>query len=231
VTWHIAEFASRTVNIRTVAIIAVISGFAACALAQQKLVPIEIQLPKPQFQGTPAPIKHMPNLEKMSGRKRPSFMAPEGTVNLSVKKSVSASDPFPIIGELSMVTDGNKEGVDGSFVELGPGVQWAQVDLGRKSEISAIVLWLFHAQPRVYHDVIVQISDDEDFIADVKTIFNNDHDNSAGMGIGNDPAYFETYEGKLIDARGEKGRFVRVFTNGSTTDELNRFTEIEIWGQ
>lgn len=218
------------VNVRTAVALAVMSACAAGTPAQQKLVPLEIQLPKPQFQGTPAPIK-LPHLEKMTGQKRPPFLAPEGTVILSAKKNVTASDPFPVIGELTMVTDEKKESVDGSFVELGPGLQWVQVDLGRTCTISAIVLWLFHAQPRVYHDVIVQVGDDKDFIADVKTIFNNDHDNSAGMGIGRDLAYVESHEGRLIDAKGAKGQFVRVFTNGNTTDEVNHFTEVEIWGK
>lgn len=223
-------FPTGTVLLRVVTTIGLMAAFIAVAQAPAKLAPLELQLPKPLFQGTPAPLK-LPHLEKATGQRRPPFMAPEGTVNLSIKKAVTASDPFPVIGELAMVTDGNKDGVEGSYVELGPGLQWVQVDLGRMCEISAVVLWLFHAQPRVYHDVIVQVSDDKDFITDVRTVFNNDHDNSAGMGIGQDPAYIETYEGRLIDARNVKGRFVRVFTNGNTTDEVNHFTEVGVWGR
>lgn len=221
-----------TIHVKTRSIVTLAATWAcaASALAQPRMVPIEIELPKPQFQGTPAPIK-LPHLEKMSGQKRPPFLAPEGTIILSANKPVTASDPFPVIGALAMATDGRKESVDGSYVELGPGLQWIQVDLGRKCTISAVVLWLFHAQPRVYHDVIVQVSDDQDFISEVTTIFNNDHDNTAGMGIGKDLAYIETYEGKLIDAKGVSGRFVRVFTHGNTTDEMNHFTEVGIWGK
>ena len=54
---------------------------------------------------------------------------------------------------------------------------------------------------------------------------------SAGMGIGRDLAYVESHEGKLIDAKGAKGQFVRVFTNGNTTDETNHYTEVGIWGK
>jgi hypothetical protein len=218
------------VNVRSAVSLAVITVVIVSAPAQTKLTPLEFQLPKPLFQGTPAPIK-LPHLEKISPQKRAPFLAPEGTVNLSLKKSVTASDPFPVIGNLPLVTDGNKDGVEGSFVELGPGLQWVQVDLGRNCEITVVLLWLFHAQPRVYHDVIVQLSDDKDFITDVKTLFNNDHDNSAGMGIGKDLAYIETYEGRLIEAKGAKGQFVRVYTNGNTTDEVNHFTEVGIWGK
>jgi hypothetical protein len=51
------------------------------------------------------------------------------------------------------------------------------------------------------------------------------------MGIGKDLAYIETYEGRLIEAKGAKGQFVRVYTNGNTTDEVNHFTEVGIWGK
>jgi hypothetical protein len=94
-----------------------------------------------------------------------------------------------------------------------------------------VVIWHFHAQARVYHDVIVQVSDDPKFESGVKTIFNNDHDNSAKLGTGRDQAYIENYEGKLIDAGGVKGRYVRLYSNGSTTDELNHYVEVEVWGQ
>ena len=35
--------------------------------------------------------------------------------------------------------------------------------------VAAIVAWHFHSQARVYHDVIVQVADDPDFITNVKT--------------------------------------------------------------
>ncbi|HET9727603.1 MAG TPA: hypothetical protein VFP28_11855, partial [Gemmatimonadales bacterium] len=69
------------------------------------LVPIPLELPKPLFVGTPVPIK-VPNLEKPSGTKRPPFLAPAGTVNLAKGKEVTASDTFPVIGDIAFVTDG-----------------------------------------------------------------------------------------------------------------------------
>ena len=66
-------------------------------------------------------------------------MIPEGCTNLAAKKKVTSSDPAPIIGELSLVTDGDKDGSDGSFVELAPGKQWVQIDLENPADISAIV--------------------------------------------------------------------------------------------
>lgn len=41
-------------------------------------------------------------------------------------------------------------------------------------------------QARVYSDVIVQVADDGDFITDVTTVFDSDHDNSSGIGVGSD---------------------------------------------
>jgi hypothetical protein len=201
----------------------------AGSLSATELVPLALELPKPLFVGTPTPIK-LPNLERPTGR-RPDFLVPAGTVNLSRGRPVTASDAFPVIGELAFVTDGDKTGTDGSFVEFGPGLQWVQIDLGRPARLAAIVLWHFHAQARVYHDVVVQASDDPDFAAGVVTLFNNDHDNSAGLGAGADPAYVETNVGRLIDGRGTPARYVRLFSNANTTDELNHYVEVEVYGQ
>lgn len=203
---------------------------AASGLFAADNVPLPLTLPKPLFVGTPVPIK-VPNLEKASAARRPAFLAPAGTVNLAKGKPVTASDEYPVIGEAAFVTDGDKSGTDGSFVEFGPQLQWVQIDLGAASRIYAVVVWHFHAQARVYHDVIVQVSDDPAFKSGVKTIFNNDHDNTAKLGAGKDLAYIETYEGKLIDAKGETGRYVRLYSNGNTTDELNHYAEVEVFGQ
>ena len=193
-------------------------------------VPLKIDLPRPLFVGTPRPLK-LANLEKPRTGRRPEIMVPAGTVNLSQDKPVTASDSLPVIGELELITDGDKAGSDGTYVEFGPGVQWVQIDLETRAKIAAIVVWHFHSQARAYHDVIVQVSDDPEFKKDVKTIFNNDDNNSAGMGAGSDPAYIETYEGRLIEANGATGRYVRLYSNGNTSDELNHYVEVEVYGQ
>jgi hypothetical protein len=77
----------------------------------------------------------------------------------------------------------------------------------------------------------VQVSDDKDFKTGVTTLFNNDHDNTAGLGAGKDMAYVETSEGKLVDAKGVKARYVRLYSNGNTTSELNHYVEVEVFGQ
>ena len=128
----------------------------------------------------------MPNLEPPRKGKRPDFMVPAGTVNLARGKKVTASDSDPVVGTLDLITDGDKEGDEGSWVELGPGKQWVQIDLEKEANIYAILVWHFHSQARVYFDVVVQVSDDPKFSKDVTTIFNNDADNELGLGAGKD---------------------------------------------
>lgn len=190
---------------------------------------LKLQLPKPMFIGTPTNIKS-PNLEVITGKPRGPFMVPAATKLLSLKRPVTSSDRQPVIGELEMVTDGEKEGGDGYFIELGPGKQWVQIDLGAAYALHAILAWHYHSQARVYRDCIVQVSDDKDFLKGVTTVFNNDHDNTSGLGVGKDKEYIEVAEGKLFDPKGAKGRYVRLYSNGNTANDLNHYVEVEVYG-
>jgi len=181
------------------------------------------------FVGTPQNLK-VPNLEKPLGKARPPFLAPVSTKNVALEKSVASTDEEPIIGEIDMITDDDKEAADGSYVELGPFLQHVTVDLEARYNIYAVIIWHFHKQPRIYFDVIVQISDDSNFIKGVTTVFNNDIDNSAGLGVGKDMHYVETAEGKLIDAKGVQGRFVRLYSNGNNNNDLNHYIEAAVYG-
>jgi hypothetical protein len=194
---------------------------ASAALAQDK-IPLVTKLPDPLFVGTPVPIT-IPNLEPET-KKWPDFQVPAGTVNLAISNKVTASDNDPVVGTLDLVTDGDKAGDEGSWVELGQGKQWVQIDLNKEADIYAVVVWHFHSQARVYRDVVVQVSDDPTFSKDVTTIY----DNSAA---GKDRPYVETYFGKLIDAKGVKGRYVRLYSNGNTTNKMNHYIEVEVWGK
>jgi hypothetical protein len=195
-----------------------------------KMVPVPIVLPRPMFVSTPKDIR-VPNLEKQLDRPRAPFLAPAGTINIAAGKPITSSDEFPAIGDIDMIIDGDKEGADGSFVELAPFKQHVTVDLEAQYEIYAVVVWHFHKEPRVYFDVIAQISNDPDFIMGVTTIFNNDMDNSLGMGMGTDKHYIETSEGKLMDAKASQGRYVKLHSNGSNIDESNHFVEVEVYGR
>jgi hypothetical protein len=202
---------------------------ATAALAQNE-VPLKTKLPAPLFVGTPVPL-NVTNLEPPTRGKRPDFMVPAGTLNLARNKKVTASDNNPDVGTLDMIVDGDKDGNEGSWVELGPGKQWVQIDLAKRADIYAVLIWHFHSQARVYRDVVVQVSDDPSFRSGIATIFNNDFHNELGLGAGKDQNYIETYQGKLIDAKGVKGRYLRLYSNGNTANKLNDYIEVEVWGK
>ncbi|HKK18486.1 MAG TPA: hypothetical protein VJ952_07365 [Opitutales bacterium] len=186
------------------------------------------EIPPELIEGTPQPIK-VPNLEQ-APNSAPTLMVPEGTELLSAGKPVTGSDDFPIIGELAYITDGDKEAGEGYFVELMDGLQWVQIDLGSPAELQAIWVWHYHSQARAYHDVIVQVSNDPNFEKGVTTLFNNDYDNSAEMGKGSNNPYVETRFGKLIDAKDTEAQYVRLYSNGNTSNDMNHYIEVEVYG-
>lgn len=171
----------------------------------------------------------LPNLVP-APKQAPQLLVPAGTTLLSGGRAVTSSDDFPIIGELNLITDGEKEGGEGYYVELGPKLQWVQIDLEKTASIAAVWVWHYHSQLRAYHDVLIQVSDDPDFKTGVQTIFNNDFDNSAGMGGGKDKPYVETRFGLLVDAKGATGRYVRLWSSGNTSGDSNHYIEVEVFG-
>ena len=196
---------------------------------ESKLVPIKLELPKPMFIGTPQNL-NVKNLQKPLGKPRPAFLAPVGTKNVALGKTIYSSDDFPVIGEIEMITDGDKNAAEGSFVELGPFLQDVTIDLEENYKMFAIVFWHYHKQARVYFDVVVQTADNKDMTENVHTLFNNDMDNSAGFGVGKDMHYVETSEGKLLDAKGVTGRFVKLYSRGNTNNDLNHYIEVAVYG-
>lgn len=189
---------------------------------------LKLELPKPKLDGTPVSVR-VPNLEKPTERQ--PLMVPAGVTNLASGKPVTSSDTAPVIGDVSFLTDGDKGSDEGYYVELESGSQWVQIDLEKEATIYAILLWHFHSQHRAYNDVIVQLSNDPDFIDGVTTVFNNDVDNSSGLGIGKDMAYVDTHLGKLIPVDGIKAQFVRFYSSGNTANEFNHYIEAEIFGK
>jgi hypothetical protein len=211
---------------RAFAIIA-LCGLAAMAADKVKL---EIEYPRPLVKGTEVP-KSIPNMEasRPEGSAPPAFMVPEGCENLAADMYVTSSDDDPVAGDLDMITDEDADGQE--FVQLRSGLQWIQIDLEDAHELHAVHIWHYHAQPRVYFDIIVEISDDPDFIEGVTTVFNNDHDNSAGKGSGSDKHYIEEFYGRTIDAKGTKGQYVRIYSKGSSGDKANHYIEVQVFGK
>jgi hypothetical protein len=191
-------------------------------------IPLTTTIPSEKVEGTPIEVK-VPNL-KPAASKAPELMVPASTELLSKGKPVSSSDDFPIIGDPSYVTDGEKDAGEGYFLELSNGLHWVQIDLENESNINAVWAWHFHSQRRAYHDVVIQISNDPTFATGVTTVFNNDFDNSASLGTGNDAPYIETQYGLLVPVAAVKGRYVRLYSQGNTSNDMNHYIEVEVFG-
>jgi len=189
---------------------------------------LALKLPAPTLKGTPEELPSGPNIEALSDKPRAAFMAPEGVKNVALGKTVTSSIK-PFSGELNQITDGKKEAFDYDAVEVKKGSQWVQIDLGEQFAIYAIALWHDHRYIQVMHDVIVQVSSDPEFKKDMVTLFNNDMDNSSGLGVGTDREYFETHNGKVVDGKGTKGRYVRSYLKGGSLSALNCWQEIEVY--
>ncbi len=207
----------------------ILAGSANLAQADD-LAPLNIKLPNAAFVGTKVDLQVGANVEPLQTN-RPPFMAPKDVTNLALGKKVTCSDVNVAADKLVKVTDGDKGFESESIVLLRKGSQWVQIDLTAKSEIFAIVLWHAHDATKVYHDVVVQVSDSEDFTGDVRTLFNNDIDNTSKRGAGTDREYYESNLGKLIDAKGAKARYVRLYSKGSTDSSMNEYTEVEVYGR
>jgi len=228
ITWMLTHPGSGTPPLPTVG---GISPPVPDGTPQEQLVPLEIKLPRAIAKETPRNVPPSAHLEPYTEKPRPIFRVPEGTTNVALGKPVTSSEAIPIIGEPKFLTDGNKEGEDGCYVELGPGTQWVQIDLKESCAIYAIVVWHYHGVKRAYHDVVIQVADDPDFIENVKTVYNNDYDNSSGLGVGKDLEYCEDYRGRLIDAKGVTGRYVRLYSKGNTSNDQNHYVEVEVYGK
>jgi hypothetical protein len=207
---------------------ALICSLALSASAQDKEA-LTLQLPAPTLKGTPEQLPTGPNIEANSDKAPAAMQIAKGSKNVAFGKKVTTSvKPFSET-QPDAITDGKKEAFDYDTVEMKKGTQWIQVDLGGSFTIQAIAMWHDHRYIQVMHDVIVQVSDDPEFKTGVTTIFNNDTDNSSGLGVGTDREYFERHFGRVFDGKVAKGRYVRGYTKGSHLSALNCWQEIEVY--
>lgn len=206
------------------------AGEAEAAPVPEGWEAVDIEVPEAFFGGTPLDYWG-PNLEPESYKDRPPFYAPPGVTNLALDKPVTGSAE-PLSGDLEQITDGDKHYAKTSTVELPNGVQWIQIDLGAETDLWAVLVWHFHEGKRVYFDIVAQASNDPEFKDGVEVLYNNDHDNSAGLGVGEDKEYVENNRGRLIEVNGKvTARYVRLYSNGNTANENNHYVEVEVFGK
>ena len=210
--------------------VAILCGAPGHSFAAEGTVPLPLKLPLPSYLGTPGDLPTGVHIEVWNDKPRSPLLAPKGVQNVALNKKVTSSDKSPISGSVSQITDGTKEAAEDNLVELHKNVQWVQIDLDNDYDIYAILVWHDHRYVQVFRCVVVQAADDPDFTQNVRTFFNNDYENIAGLGIGDNKQYFETNQGKLIDTKGAKGRYLRFYSKGSNSSALNYYTEIEVWG-
>ena len=196
-------------------------------------VAIKFELPPPHSSGTPKEIKS-DNLEPDPGpgKLRPPIMVePEYAKKLTTENTKVTTSEEAVTGDNDYVVDGDKTPDATSMLQLPGGLQWVQLDLGAEHTVAAVCVWHDQGDERVYKDVVVQISNDANFVDGVTTIFNNDHDNTAKLGAGKDKEYRERNDGRPMDAKLAKGRYVRCYSNGSTSEPVNNYIEIEVFGK
>jgi hypothetical protein len=209
--------------------IAVAFMVAVCGVrAADETVPLKLDLPAHTLKGTPEDLPSGPNIEPVSDKPPTPLQVPKGCVNIAAGKTVTSS-VAPFLGDLKQITDGKKEALDDDAVEFKKGTQWVQVDLGQSYAIHAVAVWHDHRYVQAMRDVIVQVSDDPEFKTGVTTLYNNDTDNSSGLGVGTDREYFEMQFGRAIAGKGTKARYVRGYTKGSNQSAVNVWQEIEVY--
>jgi hypothetical protein len=211
----------------------------------QGMVLLKVRAAEPEWYVGPKPkvtavedVKNTETPEARLKRSRQKIFVPKGTTNLAFGCRVSSSDELPVIGFLNQLTDGKKHsrqhGYEKDLIELNPDRQWVQIDLGQHCAVYAVAVWHWHHEAgspgRVYKDVVIRVGADKNMTKGVTTVFNNDHDNSSGFGIGSNLSYVEDAHGRVISTKGVKGRFVRLYSDGNNMNAMNHYYEVEVYG-
>ena len=85
--------------------------------------------------------------------------------------------------------------------------------------------------PRKYHDVAVVFSNNSNFTNNTKIVYNNDTNNSLGLGVGSDSEYAESASGKDISFNTVTARYMRIYSNGNTVNNGNHYVEVQAFGK
>lgn len=182
--------------------------------------------------GLPYPNPDFPNLEPGTSKDvyRITATVPVGVRLLSTGCPVTSSDPAVPAETLSLITDGDRHGDDGYYVELAKGRQWVQIDLGASRRLHLIWLWRFHKMQVCFPDTVIQVSDDPECKTSV-TVYNSDHDNSSNLGSGKDFDYYESHNGRAVSFAPVSGRYVRLWSREAAVLDANCYIEMSIYGE
>jgi hypothetical protein len=162
-------------------------------------------------------------------------------VNVARGKEVTSNGTATAGTSLANVTDGVLGRTNYALISTADGPKYVQIDLGEEWEIAEVRLindWgSSSATYRTGNDYVLQLSNDPDFLTGVTTIFNNDADNTLGLGAGTDPEYVEYGDGGGRTIALEDtvwARYVRFWGNGHTrvngeVHQVNTPVEIEVY--
>lgn len=148
--------------------------------------------------------------------------------DLAYGRPITSSVPF---SDLSAAVDGDRSNYNYADSYTNTGMQWVQVDLGKSYNVNYVRLLHYYGDGRTYHDVVVQLSNDPNFQTDVATIFNNDTDNSKGLGYGKDSEYVETASGLDITITSSTARYLRCYSSGNDVNSYSHYIEIEAYSE
>ena len=104
----------------------------ACAAGlstQTGLEPVTIRLPSPGVRGNAAESCQHSKFGKAVGQGARPVSRAGGSKNVATGKKVTSSETDPVVGDLTLITDGDTTQIEGNNVELGRGVQWIIMDL------------------------------------------------------------------------------------------------------
>lgn len=167
-------------------------------------------------------IKTVNGLAEASALSNPVEATLLTSVNAALSKTVTSNGTVSG-GALSNVTNGNLTRGDYALISTSDGPKYVQVDLADNYDIVGVNIrsdWGGDANSYRYgHDYVVQLASDAAFTTGVTTIFNNDADNTLGLGAGSGPQYFEPIDGagwNIPLATAATARYVRFWANGHT---------------
>ena len=191
---------------------------------------LKLKLPKPMFIGTPTNLKSS-NLEVVTGKPRAAVLRPEGH-RPGIDEEDRDLERHAAGHRRARHGHGWREGRRRRVLHRARARSPVGADRPRRPAraFRPFSPGTITARRGSIATCIVQVSNDAAFKTGVTTVFNNDHDNSSKIAQGKEKEYIEVAEGKLFDAKGATGRYVRLYSNGNTTNDLNHYVEVEVYG-